>query len=320
MHTRPILVVAAIVLAACNAQPPQDSTKVADQPRPAEGRLAVPGGNIWYYISGTNTTATPVILLHGGPGFSSFYMKPLEQLADDRTVVRYDQLGGGKSDVVTDTTLFTIAHFVAELDSLRRYLGYDRVHLLGHSWGTILGVEYYRAHPEHVASLILSSPALDIPAWERNARQLLTTLSDSAQRAVRVREAAQQYDAPDYQQAVEEYYGKYYWATPIAADLDSSMSTFNTDIYYYMQGPSEFTISGTLKSYDATPFLNQVRVPVLYTVGELDSSNPEIVKRHAALTPGASAVVIPGARHVTTWDNPDVHVKVVRDFLRELDR
>ncbi|MEO7474442.1 MAG: hypothetical protein ABIY46_03825 [Gemmatimonadales bacterium] len=38
-----------------------------------------------------------MILLHGGPGYSSFYLKPFEALADERPVVRYDQLGGGKS-------------------------------------------------------------------------------------------------------------------------------------------------------------------------------------------------------------------------------
>src|SRR6185312_3862825 len=49
----------------------------------------------------------------------SFYLKPLEALGNDRVVIRYDQLGAGKSDPLTDTTKMTIAHFVAELDSRR---------------------------------------------------------------------------------------------------------------------------------------------------------------------------------------------------------
>src|SRR3954471_11206565 len=87
-----------------------------------EGRLAVPGGSIWYRVSGVGS-GTPVVLLHGGPGLSSFYLKPFEELGDERIVVRYDQLGGGKSDTTSDTTLFTIDHFVTELDSLRSHLG-----------------------------------------------------------------------------------------------------------------------------------------------------------------------------------------------------
>src|SRR6476619_102162 len=68
-----------------------------------EAKLPVDGGDIWYKVSGTGT-GTPIILLHGGPGFNSYYLKPLEALGDDRKVVRYDQLGGGKSSGLTDTT------------------------------------------------------------------------------------------------------------------------------------------------------------------------------------------------------------------------
>ena len=260
-----------------------------------------------------------MVLLHGGSGFSSFYLKPLEDIGNDRQVVRYDQLGGGKSDKITDTTMFTIQHFVRELDSLRVFLGVEKWHVLGHSWGTILAVEYYKVHPERVATLTLASAALDIPAWEKNARQLVATLSDSSQRAISKAERAKKYDDPLYQNAMSEFYGKYVWRHPVEADLDSLMATVNEGIYNYMQGPSEFTITGTLGNYDATAFLKQVRVPVLYTVGEFDEANPDIVRRFAALTPGARVVMLKGSGHVTTWDARDENVKVVRDFLAAAD-
>ena len=322
----PLLLIAAFAAVGCDKKSaaPADNT-VADSPNttrgsllPGEAYLAVDGGRIWYRVVGSGT-ATPAILLHGGPGFASYYMKPLEALSSDRRVVRYDQLGAGASDRLTDTTKMTIPHFVAELDSLRSHLGYDKVHLVGHSWGTILGLEYYRAHPEHVASLTLASPAIDIPAWEKNARQLVTTLSDSAQRAIRVREAEKKYDAPDYQNALMEFYGKYVWRHPDSVNLDSTFKTVNEAIYNYMQGPSEFTITGTLKRYDATPFLKDVKVPVLYTVGEFDEANPAIVKRFSAMTPGSTYVVLPGAAHLTEWDAPDAMNRAIRDFLREAD-
>ncbi len=283
-----------------------------------ESLLPVDGGSIWYKVSGTGS-GTPAILLHGGPGFASYYMKPLEPLGADRPVVRYDQLGAGASTHITDTTKMNIGHFVAELDSLRSHLGYDKVHLVGHSWGTILALEYYRAHPEHVASLTLASPALDIPAWEKNAKQLVTTLSDSAQRAIRVREAEKNYEAPDYQNALAEFYGKYVWRHPDSVNLDSTFKTVNQTIYNYMQGPSEFTITGTLKRYDSTPFLKNVKVPTLYTVGEFDEANPAIVKRFAAMTPGAQIVVLPGSAHLSEWDAPEAMNKAIRDFLRQAD-
>jgi proline iminopeptidase len=283
-----------------------------------EARLAVSGGHIWYKVSGTGT-GVPVVLLHGGPGFSSFYLKPFEDLGDDRIVIRYDQLGGGKSDTTSDTTMFNIGHFVAELDSLRSALGIAKWHVLGHSWGTILAVEYYRAHPDRVESVTFGSPVFDIDAYEHRANELVATLSDSAQRAIRRAEATKTFDGPSYQHATEEFYGKYVWHRPVQADLDSTMATFNQGIYVYMQGPSEITITGTLKHYSATGFLPQIRVPTLLTVGGDDEVGPELVRGHAALIPGSRYEMFAGAAHMTPWDARDDNVRVVRAFLRSAD-
>lgn len=283
-----------------------------------EAYLAVPGGRIWYKVSGSGI-GTPLVLLHGGPGLSSYYLKPFDDLGDERIVVRYDQLGGGKSDTTSDTTLFTIPHFVRELDSLRSHLGISTWHVLGHSWGSILAIEYYRAHPGRVASLTFGSPVFDIPAYARRARQLLATLSDSSQQAVRIAESTNKYDAPAYQNAIGEFYGLYAFRHPVKADLDSSFATFNERIYTYMQGPSEFTITGTLKRYDATPFLPQIQVPTLVTVGEFDEVGPELVRTHADLIRGARYEVLNGSAHITPWDARDANVQLVRAFLHSVD-
>jgi len=105
----------------------------------------------------------------------------------------------------------------------------------------------------------------------------------------------------------------------IDPDLDSTLSTFNEVLYGYMQGPSEFTITGTLKTYNSTGFLKEVRVPLLFTVGEFDEAYPPTIRKQAALAPGAKVAVIPGAAHLTTWDNPTEHNRVVREFLRAAD-
>ena len=318
---RAALALGLVLFAACSDKP---KSQAASQPSgppgltTREGFLDVPDGRVWYHVAGASS-ATPVILLHGGPGYSSFYLRVLDSLGFDRPTIRYDQLGGGKSTRITDTLLFTIPHFVAELDSLRRALATDQVYLLGHSWGTILAVEYYRAHPEHVAGLILASPALDIPEWEHHARELVKTLPDSAQQAIRRAEKTGNFTAPDYQAALGAFYDRYVWLHPVQPDLDSTLQTVNELIYNYMQGPSEFTIVGTLRRYDAKPFLPQIRVPTLYTVGDVDEANPTTVKHFADLTPGAQVAVIPSAAHITTWDNPVAMLSVTRTFLRHVD-
>jgi proline iminopeptidase len=307
--------------ASCDRQRIPSSESVAQAgagSTPMERMLAVPGGRIWYRQSGGGA-GIPAILLHGGPGFSSFYLKPLESLGGDRSVIRYDQLGSGKSDPVTDTTLFTVEHFVAELDSLRSALGYERVHIIGHSWGTMLAAAYHRAHPERVASLVFASPCLSTREWEASTRALIATLSDSSRRAIARREADGNFAAADYRAAMREFYALYVQRRAPQADADSSDRTFNQRVYTYMWGPSEFTALGTLKTFDATPQLRTLSIPVLYTVGEFDEAGPATVKRFSDMTPGSQYALIPGAAHMTTWDNPEETNRVIRAFLRRAD-
>ncbi len=63
----------------------------------SEGYVDVEGGRVWYRIVGSGN-ATPLVLLHGGPGAPSHYLNPLEQISEDRPVIFYDQLGAGRSD------------------------------------------------------------------------------------------------------------------------------------------------------------------------------------------------------------------------------
>jgi proline iminopeptidase len=285
---------------------------------PGEAKLAVDGGSIWYKVSGAGA-GTPLVLLHGGPGFSSFYLKPFEDLSDDRIVIRYDQLGSGKSDATTDTTRFTVEHFVRELDSLRAHLGIERLHVLGHSWGSMLAMAYYEGHAEHVASLTLGSPVFKSTDFAAYARTLVKTLTDSSQRAIARAEAAGKFDDPSYQNAINEFYGLYVFRRPPAADLDSSMTTFSQAVYGYMWGPSEFTMTGTLSTFDVLSKLPAVGVPTLLTVGEFDEVEPAAVHRAAGMIPGAEIVVLGGSAHVTTWDARDDNVRAVRAFLRRVD-
>jgi proline iminopeptidase len=284
-----------------------------------EGNLEVDGGSIWFKVSGVGIN-TPLVLLHGGPGYSSFYLKPLEELGNSRQVIRYDQLGAGKSDVISDTRLYNINHFVEELESLRNQLEIEKWHVLGHSWGTILAFEYYRKYPSRVTSLILGSPCLDIDAWERSTNQLLKTLPDSLQKAVIQADSTGVYDDPMYDTAITAFYNRYLWGrNPIKEDLDSMLATANMSIYHYMWGASEFSITGTLKDYITFDTIQEITIPTLFTVGEFDEIKPSFVNEMAAKFKNSKVEVFAGSSHLTTWDAREQNIKVVNEFLTELD-
>src|SRR5207249_8033374 len=97
------------------------------------GEVEVEGGRVRYRILGEGERT--LVLLHGGPGGGSLYLRPLARLAGpDRRVVLYDQLGCGESDRPDDPSLWRADRFVGELETLRAHLGLEAFDLYGHSW------------------------------------------------------------------------------------------------------------------------------------------------------------------------------------------
>jgi proline iminopeptidase len=286
---------------------------------PGEGYVDVPGGRIWYRVVGSGP-GIPLLLLHGGPGAPSYYLKPLAALADERPVIFYDQLGAGHSDQVSDTTLWKTERFVQEIEALRKALNLTEIHLLGHSWGTILGAEYLFTRPSGVRSVIFASPALSMNRWVQDTDSLRHLLPDSVQAVIDQHEAAGTFEDPAYQEATMLFYQQFLARKqPWSADIDSTFSQMNPSLYGYMNGPSEFTITGTLKEYDATPRLGELALPTLFTTGEFDEATPATVRYYHSLVPGSQLAIIEDSGHLTMHDAPERNVAVVRDFLRQVE-
>ena len=288
--------------------------------RPDEGFINVEGGKIWYHRVGTGSK-TPLLLLHGGPGATSYGLKPLLALADDRPVILYDQLGCGKSDHPTDTTLFTVDRFVRELQTLRDSLGLTEVHLYGQSWGAMLAEAYMGTKPKGVKSLMLADPLVTTAQWEKDADSLIKLLPDSIQKAIATNEAAHTTDSPEYAMAMRAYYMQYVIRKPPQHrdDADSSRMSNGALVYNYMWGPSEFTSTGTLKTFDATKWLQEVTVPTLFIAGEFDEATPSSTKAFSQLVKGSEFVMIPGSGHVTQNDNLEALLAAVRGFLGKVE-
>ncbi len=285
---------------------------------PQEGYIKVTGGKVWYKVVGSGNQ-TPLVLLHGGPGVPSYYLNPMTSLSDERPVIFIDQLGCGRSDRITDTSLMTIDSYVKQLKEIHDALGLKDFYLFGHSWGSILAVEYYFAHPEGLKALILSGPALDISRWSKDADTLIATLPDSIQTAIRENEKNGTFDSPQYQQAVDYYY-KLYLARkqPWSSDLDSAFSQIGENVYVHMDGPSEFTLTGNLKDYNATGKLSKISIPTLFIGGDFDEARPSTVKYYASFVPDSKVEIIPDAGHLSMQDNPQANDAAIRNFLKQV--
>jgi proline iminopeptidase len=284
-----------------------------------QGYIQVDGGKIWYRVVGKGN-GIPMLLLHGGPGVPSYYLKPMSALGADRKLIFFDQLGCGKSDHITDTTLMTVDHYVAEVQKVVEHFGLKEYYLFGQSWGTMLGTEFYLAHPEGIKAVILSSPAVSIPLWLKDADSLISLLPDSTQQAIRINEKSKNYEAPEYKRGVQVFYENFVARKkPWSADVDSAFLQLGAQ-YGYMNGPSEFTIVGPLKTFDRTDRLHEIKVPTLFITGEFDEAAPNTVRYYQSLVPGAKFEIIPGSGHLTMQDSPEQSNKVVSDFLKNLEK
>lgn len=154
----------------------------------------------------------------------------------------------GKSDRLTDTTLMNIPRFVEELDSLRRALTIDKWFVNGQSWGTVLALEYYKAHPERVAGIVFGGSVFDWRAYVREVEVWTKQMTDSSQRAIAAWKQGGSPDAPEFKAATEEFYSRFVWRRPVTVDLDSTMAEFGNEQYNYMQGAFEFVVTGTLRT------------------------------------------------------------------------
>jgi len=286
---------------------------------PGEGYVDVEGGRVWYRVVGSGSEI-PLLLLHGGPGAPSYYLNPLEQVSVDRPVIFYDQLGAGRSDRPTDESLWTVNRFVNELAEVREALGLDNVHILGHSWGSMLAIDYMLTKPEGVQSLILASPALSVRRWAEDADRLIAQLPVGLQQAIERHEAAGTTDDPEYQEATMEYYKRHLSRSdPWSEDLQLAFENLNPDIYGLMWGPSEFTATGTLKNYEREDVLPNLDLPVLFTVGRYDEATPETVQYFQGLVPGSKIAIFENSAHMTMLDEPQSYTDTVRQFLNEVD-
>lgn len=284
-----------------------------------EGNIKVKGGKIWYQIAGHESSGIPLLTIHGGPGAPHNYLKPLIAFKQERPVIFYDQLGCGNSERPNDLNLWTIERFVDELEQIRTELKLDKVHILGQSWGTMLALEYYlKKNPKGVMSLILSGPFLSTKIWMWDQMKWISLLPKNIQDNIKIHEKNEDFNSIEYQDAMMCFYRKHLCRIdPWPEDLIAAMEGMGMDVYLNMWGPSEFTMTGTLKDADLTSELHKINVPVLITCGEFDEATPETSKFYSEKISNSELHIFKDASHSHLLEKPEEYMDVVGSFIKK---
>jgi proline-specific peptidase len=279
-----------------------------------EGFIEVPGGRVWYRSVGQG--GTPLLCLHGGPGFTHYYLEPLEALADQRQVIFYDQLGCGRSDRPADGALWTVDRFVEELVQVRDALGLSKLHLFGSSWGGMLAMQYVLDRRPELESLILCGSPASMIRWVKDCDELLAAQPPEVRRVIREHEEAGFTACPEYQAAILGFYREHVCRlSPWPAGLERSFAEAGYDVYTTMNGPSEFTVTGSLKNWDIMDRLGEIRVPALLVGGRYDECRPAHLEEMHRRIAGSQLEIIEDASHLCFAEQPDEFTALVNAFL-----
>ena len=289
--------------------------------REEEGHIDVPGGQVWYKVVGSGESV-PLLTLHGGPGGGHDYLEPLNALASERPVVFFDQLGCGKSDTPDDVSLWRIDRFVDEVTAVRDALGLDRIHLLGHSWGGWLAIEYMLGAPSGVVSLTLASTSASIPQFVYEAGELISKLPREMAETMRRLEAEGDFENPEFEAGMMEFYKRHLcrldpWPDPIMRSLENLDGNI---VYETMNGPTEFTVIGNMKDWNRIEKLSEIVAPTLITCGRYDELTPACSRTLHQGIMNSRMHVFERSAHMAHLEETESYLQILSEFLRDFDQ
>ena len=305
------------------------SLEVGSQTLPVTtGTLPFAGHETWYRVTGTldpDAERAPLVVLHGGPGAAHDYTLAMTSLADDgRAVVHYDQIGCGLSTHLPDAdpTFWTVELFVAELRALVAHLGIIRFHLLGQSWGGMLGPEVVLSDDTGILSLSICDSPASMPLWLQAANELRAELPAEVQATLLAHEEAGTTDSAEYHEAEKVFYDRHVCrVVPNPPEVTASFDQIEADptVYHAMNGPSEFHVVGSLKEWSVVDRVEAIRVPTLVVAGAYDEAKPLVWAPFVDRIPDVRSHVFAESSHMPHVEEPEAFTEVVGSFLRDHD-
>jgi len=284
----------------------------------------------WYRIDGElrpddPDAPAPLVTLHGGPGATHDYLLALSDLAGERAVVFYDQIGNGRSTHYEGRNgdFWTVDLFVRELHNLVNALGIaGRHHVLGSSWGGFLAQEYALTHPPGLQSLVLTDTAASFPDFVTEANRLRGELPPEVEATLKRHEEAGTTDDPGYEEACMVFYQRHLCRLdPFPPELVESFEWIARDptVYHTMNGPSEFHVIGSIRDWQSRDRLGEIDVPTLLTSGRYDEATPALQETLRDGIPNSEWVLFEESSHTPFVEERERYMQVVGAWLARHD-
>ena len=300
---------------------------MAQQVRGAVGatdaRITVGGPPLYARVIGNGQ---PLIVLHGGPDFDHKYLLPeLDNLANAYRLIYYDQRGRGLSAERARPEDVTLASEVEDVDRVRRHFQLDTPVLFGHSWGTVLALEYALRFPNRVSHLVLMNPAPASANQVAVLRKSYLAQLGSDMDGQREIMASTAYKGGDPDAVAARYRIHFKHALQRPADYEKLMARMSAA--FHDQGSAGILKAWAVENrlyretwevpgYDLLPKLRDLRIPTLVIVGDHDFIPPEIATQIAKAIPDATLVTIQNCGHFTYLECETEVRNALKDFFQ----
>lgn len=281
----------------------------------------VNGTRLWVEREGAGD---PLVLLAGGPANSHVTFHPVfSQLADVCEVVYYDYRGRGRSDKPDDPPAITFDGDVADLEGLRRALGFERMHLYGFSYGGLVAQAYALAHPERVSRLVLANTLYSASMWQANHDNINAEIErqfpEVWERILALRAQGHRSSSPDMQAlfAVHGPLTRWYDASR-AATLPTEPGSPDKALYFAFVGDDiDFEPGGEVaKLPDFRPRMAELAMPVLILAGRYDRAlYPKLQLDFKRYCPQARFVMLEKSGTFGHFEEPETVMPLLREFF-----
>lgn len=279
-------------------------------------RIPAHGHEVVTYSFGTGDEV--IFCLNGGPGLPCDYIRDSHsRLASGRyRLVIHDQLGCGASDRPDDDSLWTLERYVEEAEIVRCALGLGPVHLLGHSWGAWLSLEYALTYPDAFKTLILVGGTACMSQYIGELERLRGALGSETVAMMQRHEAEGTFDHPEYKAALTILAYRHLSRLQIEPEEGQrSGAGFNPAPFKALLGGSDYHLTGSLRDWACLDRLHHISQPAFVLCGLHDVITPACSDRiHRALS-DSRIRVFQNSSHSAFWEEPDSYFAELQSFL-----
>lgn len=280
----------------------------------------VNGAKIWTVTVGKGE---PLFIIPGGPGNSHITYRAFDSLYQECMIVYFDPFGTGKSDTAKSIIEYSLERSIEDIEGLRKAMGFNKINILGHSFGTVVAQAYALKYSDNISHLILSLPIHSSEMWSQFNlnKQIEIYFPEVWDSIMLIRKNGKLSNDSIYQSILNKiplsFNFRYNPESKYTSTNVSYPNRNNNKLALQMAGPDgDFILTGDLSSFDFRKDLNNLKIPILVMAGRYDKiAPPKWTIQYKEFCPKCEFVFFEKSGHTIFREEPEKTFLLIKQFL-----